>query len=341
MRVVMMLSLLMSLSCGSGIEGLGQEAGPLVTLQIELDETSFQAYITSALEQGVSPSLRVGVVWAGVPDIDPYCIEYGPNPLNPGGVKGKVAEVACVDPFQVVPALVDESVPAELGVGPIALPLYDLPTAEVLVGPPQGRIAYATLVVFDDRNGNGLLDVVGSGGEFRVGSREPSEDVVVAASFSYLLNSQLRLVFREGSYNESSFFYPMIGCAAPPEGYSFARVTGTPIQSQCTYLAVTEPISLRAGNLEDLEPLLCRTDESSYRMPRDEVPEEELQECVTTTELVVANPEDACPRIRHFNLAGCSGNPFCSDPDWDFTDDPPAWWFCNDPDVTPLEDAEP
>ncbi len=41
---------------------------------------------------------------------------------------------------------------------PTQLPLFNPPATDVLIGDVTSRIAYASLVFYDDRDGNGTLD---------------------------------------------------------------------------------------------------------------------------------------------------------------------------------------
>ena len=67
-------------------------------------------------------------------------------------------DAGCRDPFGFVPAAVSVSVPIEVDV-PTTLTLVQLPAADVMVGDVTARVAYGSLVVFDDRDDTGTLEL--------------------------------------------------------------------------------------------------------------------------------------------------------------------------------------
>src|SRR6185312_12978722 len=44
--------------------------------------------------------------------------------------------------------------------------------------------------------------------------------------------------------------------------------------------------------------------------------------------IVTGRSDDSCAGLTHYVLRGCRNDASCEAPDWDLTDDPPAWWPC-------------
>src|SRR5207248_5057396 len=104
-------------------------------------------------------------------------------------------------------------------------PLLDLPTADLMIGGVTARVAYASLVLYDDVNGNGALDFAAPqrlGGDMP----PPDEDLVVGASFVTMTAPDRRLAYREGDFDANAACYPRAGCPAPPPGLSIVAAGG-------------------------------------------------------------------------------------------------------------------
>ena len=67
-------------------------------------------------------------------------------------------DAGCRDPFGFVPDVVSVSVPIDVD-APATLTLTQLPAADVMVGDVTARVAYGSLVVFDDRDDTGTLEL--------------------------------------------------------------------------------------------------------------------------------------------------------------------------------------
>jgi hypothetical protein len=107
----------------------------------------------------LGPRTRVGLVWTGVPVFVPYCHEYGYTPLDRERAVTTEAALGCRSPFAVVSSVVGPSVPLEsTGDGTFTIPLRQVPPASVMVGEPGRRVAYASVVLFVDDDGDGELD---------------------------------------------------------------------------------------------------------------------------------------------------------------------------------------
>ena len=107
--------------------------------------------------------LRVALVWGGQWRPEPFCFlppESAPEPVFFSAAA--VVKAGCPDSFRFVPARVGPSV--ALGPdGRATLELMGLPPTEIMVGDVTSRVAYGSLVVFEDRNGSGTLELRRSG----------------------------------------------------------------------------------------------------------------------------------------------------------------------------------
>jgi hypothetical protein len=199
--------------CG-GLTGFGGEVPPLATVQV----------VTTGTTTEQPAHLQVALVWGAQWLIEPLCI------LPPES--DEVAAVlvrGCRDPFGFVPDRVGANNAIEPGIV-TELPLFELPATDVLVGDLTARVAYASVVVYDDRDVDGTLDLTRAsrpddGG--LAGDMPPvSTDLVYGASFSSMTTPDQRLAFREGAFNSSAAFYPRAGCGAPPPGFAIVTAGG-------------------------------------------------------------------------------------------------------------------
>ena len=128
----------------------------------------FQGDVAPLRPAGVTDehALRVALVWGAQWLTEPFCVLPAESPEA-----AAVIDAGCRDPFGFVPALVSVSVPIAVDV-PATLTLSQLPAADVMVGDVTARVAYGSLVVFDDRNGSGTLELTPrSIRSFRTGAR--------------------------------------------------------------------------------------------------------------------------------------------------------------------------
>lgn len=342
--------------CG-GVHDLGEEGGALAAVAGE-----WSGDLSRHLPDGRTlgdVELRAGLLWATLPEPEPYCQQHG-NPLLPGaGPVPEVARLGCPDLLGVAPGLVGPSVEIDPQDGSFEVPLLHLPSAEVMVGEVSARVAYASLLLYDDVNGNGSLDLVerprrpqrhdgeggpGSGQDRRARPREWSKadpetsDVIYAASFVTMAQPHQRLAFREGGF-AISFFYPMLGCDPPPQGFSVVDVAGPVFQAVCAAAALTEAaprLSISAPG--KLASLRCQQPRGQLGVRPDAEPNPAWpRHCANRQELVTVDPDAECPGIIQFTLKGCPGDPECRQPDWNLCGDPPAWWPCTEADDPPPE----
>lgn len=276
--------------CGN-LQGLGGPTPPLITFTVN-------ATVDPAHPLPATRSLQVALLWGTQWLTEPFCVLPAESPDA-----AAVIAAGCRDPFSFVPARVAASVPITPGT-PTALSLYELPSADVLVGDVTARVAYGTLVVYDDRDGSGTLELAqphrtASGGRGRpFEDTIDSGDVVYGASFVTMTAPDQRVAYREGDFDATGAFYPRQGCDPPPRGFSVlaaggfsaAAATAATLAGQlpaedpatCAQAApadapITVPLQTTADALAAVREVSCveRTADSSirYRQPPDAEPD--------------------------------------------------------------------
>ena len=245
MRRAFALAALALAACGK-LQGFGGPEPPLVTFGV-----SFTGDLTPLRPAGITSerSLQVAVIWGAQWLTEPFCILPPESPQA-----AAVISAGCRDTFGFVPNRVDASAPIAAD-GTASLPLDQLPTADVLVGDVTARVAYGSLVVYDDRDGNGLQlsqpQRTASGGDGdRFNNDTPdSADVIYGASFLTMTAPDRRVAYREGTFNQDGAFYPRAGCGAPLPAFSIVRGGGFPAASART--------ATLAGTLPQESPTTC------------------------------------------------------------------------------------
>jgi hypothetical protein len=344
-------------ACG-GIEGFGGAVPPLATLAIHAGGE----FANVQAPRAPDPALRVALVWAAQWLTEPLCI----LPPDDAQVAAVVA-AGCRDPFGFVPDRVGINAP--LGPdGTATLELFDLPAADVMIGDVTARIAYASLVIYDDRDNNGTLTL---GRPARLAGREDDRpedpgvstaDLVYAASFVSMTEPDTRVAFREGAFNDRAAFYPRNGCGEPLPSFSIVSAGGftaaaaiaaqlrgeLPLEdpATCRERTTDEPVVLTYRPPAELMDVACnprRTDSSvRYREPPNnspilgvrtlacaKIPDFGSGKTDGMTQLVVpVGSGGLCKGIAHYVLRGCRNDPACALPEWDLTATPPSWWPC-------------
>jgi hypothetical protein len=254
--------LVIALLAGLGFPGCGKLVGvdtsgpPLaqINFQVTGDITSVQRADTV----GQTPQLRVALVWGAQWLPEPFCVLPPPDVLPPPESPGINAVVAagCPDSFGFVPNRADADVPVTPGV-PSTISLINVPAADVMVGDVTARVAYASLIVYDDRNGNGALDFHHPPQHRHHGQPDLVEDagapatwdIVYGASLISMTLPDLRVAYREGGFDTSVAFYPRNGCDPPPPGFSILSAGG--FSQSDALLAVLQ------GKLPAEDPTTC------------------------------------------------------------------------------------
>ena len=241
------LAPLLVAACGR-LQGFGGEAPPLVSFEVV-----FQGDLAPLRPAGVSDehALRVALVWGAQWLTEPFCVLPAESPEA-----AAVIDAGCRDPFGFVPAVVSVSVPIAVDV-PATLTLSQLPAADVMVGDVTARVAYATLVVFDDRDDTGTLELsrprrppfeFESERGFQPG-RPDSLDIIYGASFVTMTAPDQRVAYREGAFDTASAFYPRAGCDPPLPGFSVLAAGG--------FSAEAALAALLSGGLPPEDPATC------------------------------------------------------------------------------------
>lgn len=209
-------------ACGE-LKGLDGPAPPVVSF-----DAWFSNDLTPLRPPGVTEErqLRAALVW-GAPWLpEPFCV------LPPESEQAAaVIAAGCRDPFGFVPAAVTASVRVKQ-YGGASVGLDGPPAADVMVGDASGRVAYGSLVVFDDRDGSGALELARAHGTAGGASTAQEIDVpdapdlIYGASFVTMTENDFRVAYREGRFDASSTFYPRAGCAPPEPGFSLVGARG-------------------------------------------------------------------------------------------------------------------
>jgi hypothetical protein len=308
------------LGCGSGLSDFRREAEPLGVVRGRVLDV--EALLAGA--DGVP--LRATVMWAGVPSFESVCGRFGFDEALAG---------FCPSPLRFVAGPVQASVefrPDEDGV--FDFPLVQLPPASAVVGIAGARIAYGSLVIAADTDGDGVLALEQPGW-----LRHPSEEPVLAASFHSLAAPQGRLAFREGRFIPELPFYPAPQCPEPPTGFSL--LFAPPL--------LFPGLPCLASDLDDLleTPLLSPADARAFTCPGwgnaafmpapgDGPPFQgegapELV-CLDADHLAYLQKDVPCPEPIGISLYGCWPHDHahdCTTPEWDLREKRPEWWPCD------------
>jgi hypothetical protein len=230
----------------SDLEGLGGSASALVTFDV-LATGDLGPLRPAGISSDVS--LQVALVWGAQWWTEPFCL------VSPeSDAVSSVITAGCRDPFGFVPASVSASVPVTLG-SSASLALFSLPSTDLLVGEISSRVGYASLVLYDDRDGDGTLGLSKSHPTGLTGrgpgqqDTSDSADIVYGASFVTMTAADQRVAFLQGTFDATSAFYPRQGCAAPPDGFSVLSAGGF---SSAAGLAASA-----AGTLPSEDPASC------------------------------------------------------------------------------------
>ena len=229
--VVIALAAAWVASCGR-LVGLGGPVVPLARIHVQVNGDV--GPLVPSWAAGRAPQLRVALVWGAQWQPEPFCIV---TPASDAG--DAVLKTGCPDSFGFVASRVGADAPVAAD-GTATFDLTSLPAADVMVGDVTARVAYAGVMVYDDRNGNGTLDLHEGDhhgeGEGRNGpgqevpsadaGHSPEDDIVYGASFISMTLPDRRVAFREGGFNANIAFYPRAGCPDPPQGFSVLSTGG-------------------------------------------------------------------------------------------------------------------
>jgi hypothetical protein len=343
--------------CGD-VSGFGGAVPPLVAVHVQTTGDFASVQVPGSGE----PRLRAALVWGAQWLPEPLCI----LPADSADVS-KLLAAGCRDPFGFVPYRVAVDAPL-VADGTAELDLFDLPAADVMVGSVTSRVAYASVVVYDDRDGNGTLT---RGRSSRLGGRDmgPPQDQgastldrVYAASFATMTEPDTRLAFREGGFDRTAAFYPRAGCGDPLPSFSLVSAGGFSASDAFASelrgeLPREDPASCREQPADtvvtvafrppaQLREVACeeRATDSSirYREPPADAPDftSRTSACAKVPDFgsgkangaiqlaVSGLSDDSCVGLTHYVLRGCRNDALCALPAWDITATPPSWWPC-------------
>lgn len=353
-RALIAWSCLTLLGCGD-LDGLDDTPTPLATIRVEV--TGDLDSVRPPGTEAETPRMRVALVWGDQWQPEPFCFLPADSPEAQA-----VIDEGCPDNLGFVPERVAANVAVEIGV-PSDLELIELPAADVMVGEVTGRIAYGSLVVYDDRDDDGTLELRNHYGEDEL--PDTIVDTIYGASFVSMTQPDTRVAFREGDFDAAAAFYPRVGCEAPPVGFSILGAGGFSEGAAIAAilrgeLPEQDPASCTTEDLEravvsiplappiEVQEVACLGGESRgetdyHEADREEEPvaaDTRISACVGlpsfdgedlgVEQLVFAGqPGDPCRGVTHFTLFGCSDDPLCDPPEFDYSNPPPAWWPCD------------
>jgi hypothetical protein len=293
-------------ACGD-LKGFSGDAPPLATIHVETTGDFEMVRTPGATDE----NLRVGLVWGTGWLPEPLC-------FLPPGTPELAATVAagCRDPLSFTPTLVSASAPLTPDT-PVDIPLDGLPTADVLFGDVTARVAYASLVVYDDRDGSGILELARSrrimgGGFDPEGDDLFTADIVYGASFVSMSQPDQRVAFREGDFIETGF-YPRHGCDAPPPAFSILGAGGFSFEDAAAATLAGVLPSEPPGSCSEAKPDDV-TVEIPFRKPAEVVEVGCEQRRLDSTVRYRQPPGDPPPMFDMLPHA-CTGIPSLGEPD--------------------------
>jgi hypothetical protein len=257
LAIIVGIAGLSPLGCGKSV-GLGGTVTPLAHIHVQ---------VTGDLPPevaGDSTHLHLALLWGLQWQPEPFCA------FSPPGAEAVVA-AGCPDNFGFVPNPAGSAADVAFQPGaPATLDLMGLPTAGVMVGNLTSRIAYGSIVLYDDVNQNGVLDLR-TPPRFRRRNNQPPiaydggvtgpRDIVFGASFISMTKPDMRVAFLEGTFDNTVAFYPRAGCTPdPPKEFSIlstggfssadtsALLAGQPLPSG---LRFPEETSCATGSIDD------------------------------------------------------------------------------------------
>lgn len=345
------------LGCDS-LVGFGGDATPLVTIHVQT--TGDFESVRSPL--ATDPDLQVAVVWGTQWLPEALCFLPPESPE----VAAAVSQ-GCRNPLSFTPTNVTSGGPITPGI-PTDISLLELPAADLLFGDVTARVAYASLVVYDDRDHSGTLELARARRQptrgFDPEEDAPTNDVVYGASFLAMTEPDTRLAYREGAFIETGYF-PRHGCGVPLPAFSILTAGGfsiaaAVIATQNNMLPPEDPatcsenkpettvVSIPLRPTAEVREVGCeqrRTDSSvRYREPPEMSPDFTMHSyaCAkipsltgdssenSQIQLIVATGADeTCKGLTHYTLLGCDeGKLMCDSPEWDYRATPPDWWPC-------------
>lgn len=319
--------------CGRGAHDLAFTSGALVVIKGHVDLGTIRRPNPDPAPQA---PLIGALVWAKPAAVDPVCLEFASD---------RSIAPLCPDPYGVFNGEVEAFAPVDAN-GDFDLPLTHLPMVSVSVGDATTRIAYGSLMVVEDVDGDGQPTLLAAPDPNQLDAPAPEAapaaiDRIVAATFYDLNAPQVRVAFREGGFipgcpNDAavhsgcSYFYPLVGCE-PPSGFSIVTAPAYSDPSgACSTASPDARIDVPPLSPPDAQEFLCRAVQigTGLRQARDRGPRGVHTLVCLTPDLMAAVYPGFCSWLRSYALKGCAQDPLCATPEWDFTMSPPSWWTC-------------
>jgi hypothetical protein len=319
--------------CGD-LRGLdAEQLSPLASIHVRVTGD-----IDAVRPPGPAPArLRVTLLWGWPWLTDPSCL-----PPIESAAHAAVVAAGCGDPLAFRRAAGQIVEDAALGSdGTATIDLSSLPSS--LIGDMYSQLAYGSLVVYDDANGNGFLD------EFT--------GVVYGASFTSMAKPDTRVAFRHGGFDDRAAYYPRRGCEPPVPGYSIVSAGGFTLEqaieaqargelpaedpAQCRQDAIDHEVTVELRPPEEIGEVSCPTFASGFSFPSPILfpgDRERITACVSIPDhgtgrargrsqlLVAQDLFRGCKFLQHQVLRGCFEDPLCEVPEWDMP--APSWWPC-------------
>jgi hypothetical protein len=252
------------------LTGFNGAVSPLAIINLQV--TGDPASLTPPPATG--DQLQVALVWGDEWQPEPFCL----LPPENDQVAAVIA-AGCRDPFGFVP--IPSGVAANVGVqlgAPAEIELFNPPLTNVEVGALGSAVAYGNLIFYDDRNGNGTLDLgqashTPSGGRNRGGDdgdNEPTQvvDYIYGASFITMTAPDQRVAFVDGVFTQTTF-YPRSGCPNPPPYFSILSAGGF---SAAAGLAAAEASMLPAEDPSTCTPQFSLNADNNPPTPTVTIP---------------------------------------------------------------------
>jgi hypothetical protein len=310
-RLVLLTALISitGLACGDGVHSASNLGDPIVTLSAEVEGT---------LPDNVSADhLRASIIWETLPDALLECMDKAVNADD---------VYACTNPTDFRPAQSTRSVAIEPTFpASFEVPMYTLPSPEVLSGDPTALLGYGILVVYEDGNENNELDLVSFG-------EKVSADTILASGIPSGVEKAIYVVYREGALSPFWKMFSIFGCPEPGQGFSVVDLVADANGVSCLVHSAEEAkISVLFEDSESVRQLICEPLLDINTYPPVDAPETDQQiYCHYSDSLeYLMDPDSYCRFSQVYELAGCENLFGCKVPDWDLTASPPAWWPCS------------
>lgn len=296
-------------ACGEGVHSGESFGEPLVTLRARIEG--------QAPSTATTGELSASMIWAAMPAEFEECMEAA---IDEGEI------MTCMEGNRFVPALATNSVPVQpVFPASFEIPLYTLPSPAVLSGSPGALFGYGILVVYDDGNTNGELDLVDS-------EATSSVDTVLGASAPTGQHEIGFVVYREGALSPVWKMFSLFGCGEPEQGFSVIRMVMDEAAGtlSCVVRRTNDTtLAVYFEDSEEMRSLVCEAAEEGSTYPAAEPPPGATVECYGPDFMRFAsNPSAYCRHWQTYRLSGCFDPLDCSTPDWDLTASPPDWWPC-------------